>query len=65
MKIGFIGCGNMAAHLLYLKQDVTCFDADRNNLDSIVKLGPKQPDTVRDSAQLPMKRQLPMTRCAK
>ncbi len=43
MKIGLIGCGNMgggmAAHLLNLKQDVTCFDTDKNNLDNVEKQG--------------------------
>ena len=34
MKIGIIGCGNMgggmAANLVNLKQDVTCFDSVNN-----------------------------------
>ena len=43
MNIGLIGCGNMgggmAAHLLDLKQQVTCFDADANNLAKVAAIG--------------------------
>lgn len=50
MKIGIIGCGNMgggmATHLLHLKQNVTCFDAQSNILDSIVNSGAKRADTA-------------------
>jgi len=55
LKIGFIGCGNMgggmAAHLLDLKQDITCFDADQNNLDKIVKVGAKPAESAQELAQ--------------
>ncbi len=55
MKIGFIGCGNMgggmAAHLLELKQDVTCFDADQNNLDQSVKAGAIRAESAQELAK--------------
>ena len=55
MKIGLIGCGNMgggmAAHLLDLKQDVTCFDPDKDNLDNIVNFGAKRADSAQGLAQ--------------
>ena len=55
MKIGFIGCGNMgggmAAHLLDLKQDVTCFDADQTNLDQIVEDGAKRAESAQELAK--------------
>ncbi len=41
----------MAAHLLDLKQDVTCFDADQNNLDQIVKIGAKRAESAQELAQ--------------
>ena len=52
MKIGFIGCGNMgggmAAHLLDLKQDITCFDPDQSNLDKVVNIGAKRAESAQD-----------------
>jgi len=55
MKIGFIGCGNMGggmvAHLLDLNQDVTCFDADQNNLDQSVNIGAKRAESAQDLAK--------------
>ena len=55
MKIGFIGCGNMgggmATHLLDLKQDVSCFDPDQNNLDRTVKAGAKRAESAQQIAE--------------
>ena len=55
MKIGLIGCGNMgggmAAHLLDLQQDVTCFDPDSTNLDNVVKIGANRAETAQDLAK--------------
>lgn len=55
MKIGIIGCGNMgggmAAHLVDLKQDITCFDPDKNNLEIAVKNGAKRSDSLQALAQ--------------
>jgi len=55
LKIGFIGCGNMgggmAAHLLELKQDITCFDPDQNNLDQVIKLGAKRAESAQQLAK--------------
>lgn len=55
MKIGIIGCGNMgggmAANLVDLKQDVTCYDPDQNNLDQAVNAGAKSARSATELAQ--------------
>jgi len=55
MKIGIIGCGNMgggmAANLLDLKQDVTCFDPNQNILDSIVNAGATRAESATELAK--------------
>ena len=55
MKIGLIGCGNMgggmAAHLLDLKQDVSCFDTDKSNLSNVVEQGATREDSAQNLAQ--------------
>ena len=43
--------GGMAAHLIDLKQDVTCFDPDEKNLETAVKNGTKRSESAKDLAQ--------------
>lgn len=55
MRIGIIGCGNMgggmAANLVNLKQDITCFDPDKNNLEKTVNNGAKRSESLQELAQ--------------
>jgi len=55
MKIGIIGCGNMgggmAANLIDLKQDVTCYDLDQNNIDHAVNEGARRSVSASELAQ--------------